>query len=301
MRPGDPSLVLEATVGETLPTHTKTLRLCFLGCEENPPYGPTEHTANLFLELLRETLSDQCKVGGDRWDIYIEIFRVQLGQYPTNWDIYDGIILPGSFSAAYDTVDWIETLKQVIQTEIVAKQRSTMGICFGHQIIAHSFESGMARKHSPGSRGGRYSMSTTEAGSKLFSGTDINFFYSHGDMVEKIPPSAIALGHDPLDNLPVQSAAYFKNENEAQQFASGDISVKPFAITFQAHPEYAVSRDLGLEFTLSRILTEMAKRKAISSDAEAIAQKDASDNFDMVHQQSKDVFATSAKVLGWFS
>jgi len=58
---------------------------------------------------------------------------------------------------------------------------------------------------------------------------------------------------------------------------------------------------LGLEFTLSRILTEMAKRKAISSDAEAIAQKDASDNFDMVHQQSKDVFATSAKVLGWFS
>ena len=44
-------------------------------------------------------------------------------------------------SAAYDThIEWINKLQTIIQTEIVAKQRKCLGVCFGHQCFAHSFE-----------------------------------------------------------------------------------------------------------------------------------------------------------------
>ena len=297
-------LIIETSVASEASSYSsstpRNLRLVMLGCEENPPYGPTDHTGKLFLELIRQTLGEQC-APGDRWNVSIAIYRVQLGEFPANWDVYDGILLPGSFSAAYDTEPWIKKLKHVIQEEIVDKQRPTMGICFGHQILAHSFAEGKAKKYGPGSRGGRYAMTTTKAGSTLLNGKDsIQLYYTHGDMVEKLPPSAVALGVESDDNLPVQAAAYFKDEGEAQTFESGNDSVKPFAITFQAHPEYAVSQELGLSFTLDRILNLMAKKELLSAASHKAAQTDAAQNFDSVHQQSKDAFAASAKALGWF-
>lgn len=286
---------------------TRSLRLAMLCCEENPPYGPCDLTGKLFLELFRQTLQEHCssnpETAGLKWHVSIAVYRAHLGQFPSDWDAYDGIILPGSFSAAYDTEPWIEKLKDVIQAEIVSKQRPTMGICFGHQVLAHSFakHGGKAKKVGGGSRGGRRAMSTTKDGMKLFNCEDsVELYYTHGDMVETLPPSAVALGTEPEENLPVQSAAYFKDESEVQAFQSGSSSVKPYAITFQAHPEYAVSREMGLTFTLGRILNLMDEKGLISADANESAQADAIDNFDSVHHQSKDVFAASAKVLGWF-
>ena len=55
------------------------------------------------------------------------------------WSSYDGILLPGSFSSAYENDEWIQKLKCVIQSEIHAKGRKTLAVCFGHQIFAHSF------------------------------------------------------------------------------------------------------------------------------------------------------------------
>jgi len=55
------------------------------------------------------------------------------------WDGYDGIILPGSFSDAYGNEEWIASLKDAIRNEIVGKRRRCLGVCFGHQVLAHSF------------------------------------------------------------------------------------------------------------------------------------------------------------------
>ena len=294
-----------ASVESSSSLEARTLRLAMLGCEENPPYGPCDHTGRLFMELIRQTLREHCsgepKLAGLKWNISIDVYRCTLGQFPSDWDVYDGIILPGSFSAAYDTEPWIEKLKHVIQAEIVSKQRPTMGICFGHQVLAHSFaQGGKARKVDGGSRGGRHIMTSTEAGMKLFSQDSIELYYTHGDMVDSLPSSAVALGTEPEENLPVQSAAYFKDKSEVQAFQSGISSVKPYAITFQAHPEYAVSREVGLTYTLGRILNLMVEKDLIPADVNESAQTDAMENFNSVHQQSKAVFLASAKVLGWF-
>ena len=75
--------------------------------------------------------------------IRITVYHAQRMDYPQSdaeWDGYDGIIIPGSLSAAYDAhVGWIRRLLNVIRTEIHDKRRKTMGVCFGHQCFAHSF------------------------------------------------------------------------------------------------------------------------------------------------------------------
>ena len=74
--------------------------------------------------------------------ISITVYDAKSFQYPTTeqeWNSYQGILLPGSFSSAYEEIPWIIHLKHVIQTEIHPKGRKTLAVCFGHQVFAHSF------------------------------------------------------------------------------------------------------------------------------------------------------------------
>lgn len=292
-------LVLRKSVGDTSSATARDLRFAMLGCENEPPYGPTGHTGALFIELIGEVLSQYPQNG---WNVTIAVYRAQQGEYPDEqeWDSFDGVLLPGSFSTAYEDVEWIEKLKEVIQKKIVAQKRPTLGICFGHQILAHSFDTGKATKYSPGSRAGRYSMKTTKWGEIFFGGQEsVELYYSHGDKVAELPKCAVALGEEGPD-LPVQAAAYFKDESEAIEFKTGlNPKVKPYAITFQAHLEYAASWELGLKSTLHRILDVMAEKKIIDEEFRDAAEVDSTDQFDNVQQHSKTAFATSLKALGW--
>jgi GMP synthase-like glutamine amidotransferase len=281
------------------PLVARKLSLMMLGCEDNPPYGPTEHTGKLFLELIAQTL-EECISTTETWVVTIAVYRVKIGEYPEDWDAYDGIILPGSFNSAYDAEPWIDKLKHVIQDEIVKKSRPTMAICFGHQVLADSFDQGHAKKYKEGTRAGRYAMATTEAGATFFGGrSHVQLYYTHGDMVDRLPSCAVALGQEG-EGLPVQSAAYFKSHDDAHRFQLDPYSVSPYAISFQAHPEYSVSRELGLDFTLGRILNLMVEKNHISKEFKKVAGKDAEAEYDAVHRQSKDAFIVSAKALGWF-
>ena len=136
------------------------LRLIFLGCEVSPPYGPCEHTAELFLDLIAAAASNCLRPNHHR-RIVLDVFNVSPSQpnldddddddddehileikFPTEKDLNstDGVILPGSFSSANDEKkSWIVMLKDWIQTVLVAREIPTFGVCFGHQLYAHSF------------------------------------------------------------------------------------------------------------------------------------------------------------------
>ena len=156
MMSDDPTLLCK-TVGDPSSVNLNVLNFLFLGCEPQMPYGPVEHTASLMMDLLAQALTEASNATTDDsdnaiaspgegeagtssssssnkndscWMLRMKMYNVQKQEYPSTvqeWDSYDGIILPGSFSAAYDDEPWIRTLCEVIQTEIVAKRRKTLG------------------------------------------------------------------------------------------------------------------------------------------------------------------------------
>ncbi|KAL3938429.1 MAG: hypothetical protein SGBAC_006670 [Bacillariaceae sp.] len=284
-------VTLEKSVGDG-DAIGKTLELLFIGCEAKPPYGPYDHTANLFLQLISRAL-EYCATKTTK--IIIQVFSTSQGNYPSQdaLQMCDGVILPGSFNSAYDEEEWVLQLKEWIQTELVAKERKTLGVCFGHQLYAHSYDEGKATKCGAGPQAGRKSSLLTEDGKKwLCSGSSndsLNLYYTHGDMVEKLPPQASKLGGN--DTVPIQSAVYF---------ADSSPSKKPIAITFQAHPEFACDRQLGMEKTLNEIMEVMQSRGDVSEEDWKQAKEDATAKYEAVEKDSIGVMIAVGRAFGWF-
>ena len=71
-------------------------------------------------------------------DIPIEFqdYDVQRGEYPASLDECDAYLITGSRESVYDDKPWIHRLAQFVR-ELDAAQHPLVGICFGHQLIAH--------------------------------------------------------------------------------------------------------------------------------------------------------------------
>ncbi len=270
--------------------------------------------------------------------ISITIYNAKQNQYPSSkmeWDEYQGIIITGSLSAAYDggKYPWIARLMDEIQMNIHSVQRKTLGVCFGHQIYAHSFSKnkrnitsslekemkedvGMESYHENslvdvkciGNCGdsGDYGLAVKcpkgmQVGIRTFdslplfpstcdynkdnntsSQSKIQMLYTHGDMVQSIPTCALSLGGNP-GVVPIQSCAYFASREEKDayvtflnnsqnhgfvQSSSFQSPRKPYAITFQGHPEYA-SKDVGLK-TYLKILDFLEEKMQIKKEEQEI-------------------------------
>jgi GMP synthase-like glutamine amidotransferase len=277
-------------------TMERHLKLMMLGCEDNKPYGPTDHTAAMFLNLICQALEEVLAIGSDSsatinsYLVSITIYRVQQGEYPQSteeWDWYDGVLLPGSFSSAYDPDPWIAELSRVVQTELYDRRRPTLGVCFGHQLFAHSFSTGKASKVPVGPQGGRKTLRTTEEGNSLLKHESLDLYYTHGDMVQALPSCAINLGGN--DHVPIQAAAYYSSDP-----IEGEKKT-PIAVTFQSHPEYVTAPS-----TLTNILEAMTSRGDLTIDERIQAEKDAEIFYSDVRRQSLDVMIASGRLLGWF-
>jgi len=329
----DDSVVVRRVFSETETSSSSTssvLNLAMLSCENQPPYGPPSHTAQLFGDLLVQAAQQQqqqqearqshtsSSSGNDSTTVLvphtirIQIYDAKAASYPDDWDRFDGILLPGSFSSAYDSDAWIEKLKEIIQEKIVAKQRPTLAICFGHQILAHSFAGqGKCIKTPSGPRAGRYTTTLTEEGQRLLGGgtellgndnktkPQIQLYYTHNDMVSQLPATAVSLGTSSEGDLPVLAAAYYEsgrgidsdtNKKQQQQ-------LRPYAVSFQAHPEYATSLDLGLYRTLNLCCAAMEQQHP-----HLVEWKDNATpaHFPTVQQDSVDATMAVARLLGWF-
>ena len=292
---------------------SEELSLLFLGCEANPPYGPYIHTATLFLELIRKALE---KCSKNPMLVRLTVFPASEGHLPESADPYDGVILPGSFNSAYDQDNWVLRLSKFIQEELVAKAKPTMGVCFGHQIYAHSFggngksvDGGVCVKCPAGKQIGPCTFPTTAVGQTVFQQSSLSLYYTHGDMVESLPYIGLSLGGN--DVVPIQSAMYFASPEQAAAAAAaaasdGDVSsflsssLSPMAITFQAHPEYATSRELGVDKTLMKIMDHMMDLGLVTTEHRDVARKKAYEEYDRIEQQSSQVMITVGRLLGWF-
>jgi Glutamine amidotransferase class-I len=335
-------------------TYTKNLNFVMLGCETKEPYGPLTHTAQLFIDLLgmaavkatTTSLTAVSAIGPESQKhrnvlIRIHVYNVQQMEYPVdskNWDEYDGVLIPGSFSSAYDADPWIERLKFVIQNDIVPFHRPTLGICFGHQIFAHSFTTntkirmsdaeenvesdsniggGRTVKTPSGPRAGQFTMPLTKVGTKLLSelqsqnATDhsnetkrVQLYFTHGDMVELIPNVAIALGGD--DVVPIQSVAYFPTTQDAERYKNHNETVFSSSNDTVVLP-YAFTMQAHPEYSTS---IELGVNRTLFRCIDAMERRhvalnippreDSITNFNHIQNDSVAVVARIGQILGWF-
>ena len=282
----------ENNIGES---NVRKLRIMLLGCEDRVPYGPADWTAEMFLGLLRLTVERY--YSSERWELTMDYVSIQEKEdnYPKDgYGAYDGVIISGSYNGAYEDLPWIGRLKEEIQGVLLPNDIPTLGVCFGHQVIAHSFDDGEAIVCPAGSQGGGRNMNCTDAGKGLFGRDTFPMVYTHGDMVSKIPETtAISLGGN--DKVPIQAAAYYSTKGSSDGGLSD--TKKTTVVTFQAHPEYVSDPSLKTIETLLNLMTEMGKLtpEAVENEMEALKS-----SWIDIEEGSLNAMKMTGIALGWF-
>jgi GMP synthase-like glutamine amidotransferase len=66
-----------------------------------------------------------------------DMFRVALGEWPSDVSAYTHILITGSSACILDNADWMQTEVELVRTA-VSQGKVILGSCFGHQLIARS-------------------------------------------------------------------------------------------------------------------------------------------------------------------
>jgi GMP synthase-like glutamine amidotransferase len=121
------------------------------------------------------------------------VFRPGLrrgdGPGPETGHATDGIVVLGSSASVHDREGWIEGLAAWLRPVVFGEiELPLLGICFGHQLIAHlaGGEVGYLRPD----RGRRFGIETSRlAGGRLVAGErELRVVVSHREEVRRVPP-----------------------------------------------------------------------------------------------------------------
>lgn len=82
------------------------------------------------------TLYERLLRGGGGGDWSFEAFHTPAGEYPASFDGFDAVVLTGSRHDAFGDEPWISDLRARVRA-LVDARRKVVGICFGHQLVAH--------------------------------------------------------------------------------------------------------------------------------------------------------------------
>ncbi|GAA0388434.1 GMP synthase [Brevundimonas terrae] len=144
-------------------------------------------------------------------------YDVQNGHLPEDPSRYAGCIVTGSSAGVYEDHHWIPLLTDWLRA--ARGKTRLLGICFGHQIMAHAF-GGRVEKSGKGWGVGLHSYQVMTRESWMHPRADsIAIAVSHQDQVVAVPADARVIAQ--CEFTPYAGLAY------------GDD-----AMTFQCHPEF---------------------------------------------------------------
>lgn len=154
-------------------------------------------------------------------ELQYRFYDVQQGELPQQADECDAYLITGSKAAAYDQLPWVLQLQQWIANYYELGAR-LVGICFGHQIIAHSL-GGLAAKNSQGWAVGVHTTTLLKGAvtvnSAISAPAALRLLHSHQDQVLELPPQAQLLASSEF----CPWAAY---------------KIADQVLSFQGHPEF---------------------------------------------------------------
>ncbi|MEM7334915.1 MAG: hypothetical protein AAF490_22750 [Chloroflexota bacterium] len=176
------------------------------------------------------TASEEDEFGEKEHQVFINFFdltpneielieyRVAEGHFPQSVAECDAYLITGSPKGAYDLDPWIAQLQDFIR-DVYAAQRKMVGICFGHQVLAHAL-GGKAEKSEKGWGLGMGQVEFVEK--RPFMSPSIengNLYFCHQDQVVQLPPKASRLaGNEFCPN--------------------GMFVIDDYVLGIQAHPEF---------------------------------------------------------------
>ncbi len=123
-------------------------------------------------------------------------YRIYADEYPANPHAHDGYLITGSRFAVYDDEAWIRRLEDYVRELFVAR-KPTVGICFGHQMIARAL-GGVTAKAPQGWGIGKHLTQVLKTPAWMAPATPAyGVFVSHQDQVLELPAQAERLASNP--------------------------------------------------------------------------------------------------------
>lgn len=175
------------------------------------------------------------------------VYDLPVGQFPANPDECDSWIVTGSRHSVYDSPgdgrEWIGRLADFV-VGIHDSHRRYVGVCFGHQMIAHAL-GGKVERSERGWGVGIKEVTVPDPPQWLGLGS-FRLLNSHQDQVTALPPGAVNLGGN--EHCPIS----------AMQMAD--------MVGIQGHPEFTT--ELSEALILSRrgsVLTDAVADAALES------------------------------------
>jgi len=120
-------------------------------------------------------------------------YEVAQGQLPALSNECDAYVITGSPRGAYDSDAWIGGLKNFIENGVQAG-KGFVGICFGHQVLAHTL-GGHVEKSEKGWGLGLKSFQISKSKPWMNGGPEqLALYFAHQDQVLTLPADAELLG-----------------------------------------------------------------------------------------------------------
>ncbi|MCY4278184.1 MAG: hypothetical protein OXE81_10175 [Gammaproteobacteria bacterium] len=208
--------------------HAPTMKIGVLQAGQlSPPLDAFGDYADMFRDLFARTAPTA----------QVRKYEVTLGEFPTEPGECDIWLISGSAHGVYDGFDWLARLEEFVAA-LHAGKHKTIGVCFGHQLIAKVCGGEVER-----AKGGWCAGVTRYSGRFAQSAWLIA---SHQDQVVRLPEGArLELA---CDSCPIAG------------FTLGE-----HMVTVQAHPEFKPEFARALFEVRRDALGEDRYQKAISS------------------------------------
>lgn len=163
----------------------------------------------------------QALLSAEAPDLEFVVYDVESGEYPVDIDEVDGYLMTGSKSSVYDDKQWIHRLADFVR-ELHSHNKKLVGICFGHQMVAHALGGKTAKSAKGWGVGAHAARFSSLPSWHDQEDEEFRVLVSHQDQVVEPPPGAEVLaGSEFCVNAVCQL---------------GDN-----ILTFQGHPEFVKS------------------------------------------------------------